>query len=719
MTLEPAGDRTFRKHYIGNLVFELERGKKRNRSFLTRNVMEVLGSHSKRRRQILGQASQSNYDADAIGARPSVHSKQDNSTKTSSARRSLRGPARPGSHPKGAQLTIKPINIRKKLNFREGLKRPEEPPKKRVKREEIPCYCYCAIWDNREGFRSVEPIVKRNQRCTVIQASYDGVPVLDITMDTPFCFEAAELFVPVYSKGISDMGIGDKYTLETKIIPCSSRDPWPIIPVLSKFEGSLVKGDKNQTHPGGYLVSSYVNLPTAPAAEIPMSVALDQDGRTYKTKYGLEVRAHWSRPQPQLDDIFPSRTKHRSPSPRQCPTPKLEPSSYLDLFSTPEIPLVVDDKPPEPCVQVCYKWGLSTSKQSKNDFLPGIFDDFQCYCDKRIFRTLKLLRFHLSSNHDKYTFELEDAGDSNSVSATQRYTFRVRPAPIVRERAANHVKDEREIVWEKPQRPFDIEAYNDGDGSWTGELGIRNRRLRGAAAEVRNPEILSASEVGLVDREKKHYEDTLEISEPRRKRFSIPIARTKNRTSFHRSTSSKKLGTGEELSESDEDVDITWLRERHLTNLSENQSLANAEKEFMCKWDEHIMTEGFPLPRYIADSTVRFTRANLRWLRKPGMLEQFEKHNKTLKTRGIIGQCVMNHCAELIAHTARTPTEDHEQTTPTRIGKGHHDTSSDSVSGHLGIVDSLLRSTYGVCGVCKESTTRRKNLTIYCSSDVS
>lgn len=637
----------------------------------------------------------------------------DSNAKTSTGRRSLRGSVKSDPYAKGAKLTIDLVNIRKKLNFKDGLQREDHRPRKRVKREEIRCHCYLAIWDNREGYRSVEPIVKRNHRCTIIPSTHDGVPVLDITMDRPVQFDASELFVPLKSNGPTKMGMGDKYTLETKIIPSSSADPWPIIPILSKHEGSLIK-DHNQTHPSGYLVASYVNLPTAPAPEVPMSISLDQDGRTYKTKYGLEVRAHWSAQSSQLETVFPPRTKRRSPSPEQCPTPQSEAGSpsYLDLFATENMPAIAKEQhesPAEPKAQVCYQWAYTVANQPKKDFLPGIFEGFRCYCSSRVFRSLKLLRFHLASNHDKYIFELDEASNAKATAAFKRYTFKVKPVPIVRERAANHIKDEREIVWQKPKKPFDIEAYNEGDDSWTGDLSIRKRR--GLAIVSDSPGRKGFS------RERKQPEDTPEIPKPRRRRFKVPVAKTKTKTSFFRSTSSRMLETGEELSESDEDVDISWLRDKHLSNLAQNEYLDEAEKEFMCKWDEHIMGEGFPLPRYIPDSLVRFTRANVAFLKRPHIFQQFEEHTANLLRRNVISDITARYCNGLITDT--TPADEHEDNENSPNSEMDIDQSTTTGQYDSEGARKLPLGTYGICAVCEESTTRRKNLTIFCSNAVS
>ena len=727
MNLKPAADSTFHMHYSGNLIFELERGNQRNRSFLVRNVMEDLRSHSTRQSQALAPSPHPTAAPQGRAASPRdwrSSGTAPQSNRSGAARRSLRGAAKPHAYPEDAELTIDPVNIRKKLNFKDGLHVKDHRPSKRVKREEIRCYCYCAIWDNRDGFRSAEPIVKRNQRCTIGELGHEGDPVLNITIDKPFSFSAAELFVPIRAGSISKMGMGDKYSLEIKIVPCSSRDRWPIIPVLSKFEGSLISRDAIQAHPRGYLVSSYPNLPNAPAVGVPMSVALDQDGRTYKTKYGLDVKASWSCQRPQLDDIFSSR-RLRSPSPRQCPTPKSEPSSvsYLDLLSTSRTEVATSGTSPVAdgsAAQVYYRWSFS-SKQSNKDLRPGVFDGLRCYCNTRIFPTLDLLRFHLSSSHDKYTFHLEEPKGSNGGGPVRRHTFRITPAPIVRERAANHVRDEREMTWKRPKRPFDIKAYNEGDDSWTGEMGVRMRR--GAVLLARTQSLTSPLAIakGGAAGEREQPEKTLAIPAPARQRFKVPAARTRYRTPFYRSTSCRKLDAGESMSESDEDVDDTWLKEKHLNSLRDNGSLTGAEKDFICRWDEHIMREGFPLPHYIADSVVRFTRANVVWLRKSDILPQFRAHTTSLAARKVIGISVVHHCSELIEGSIQTPPDSIGAMSPRddlAAEVGCPSRSSPS-SWKRDQTDPSIRSAYGICGVCHESTTRQKKLTIYCSKEAS
>src|SRR5437763_1522685 len=198
-------ERKFPNRFVGDFNFDIEREQYRSLLFLHRNVMRVLAHHAKRQARSKAIANtaafdEPNTDASASNAKPNhppingnylatnpnttpqgalkqhretampecetsklatPHSAPD--SKRLSVRKQLEGIYRQ----QGAELVLELKNIRKKLNFNYNRPNDGEPDRKRIKRDVVRCQCHVAIWDNRDLFRSPDPVATRSQLCSV------------------------------------------------------------------------------------------------------------------------------------------------------------------------------------------------------------------------------------------------------------------------------------------------------------------------------------------------------------------------------------------------------------------------------------------------------------------------------------------------------------------------------------------------------------------------
>src|SRR6202012_2789389 len=183
-------------------------------------------------------------------------------------------------------------------NFKTNSLHDSERPAKRQKRDTVRCHCHLTIWDNRDGFAAI-PLTTKSSYCFVTGAD-NGVHghFIDLEMERPFIVKAAEIRVPVTTKQISALEIIDKYFLEFKIIPCRADSHWPPMPILGKSDGDHFAHDIKKTGAEelqGAIVARYTHLPTHPGLNIPLSVFFLHEGKTYRTKYGLQVISDWQR----------------------------------------------------------------------------------------------------------------------------------------------------------------------------------------------------------------------------------------------------------------------------------------------------------------------------------------------------------------------------------------------------------------------------------------
>lgn len=639
-------DRKFSKSFIGDSIFDIERERTRCPLFLNRNMRRVLDHHAKMQRT---------RSSAGIGQNTLFRRSSETSLVTPPPRSTrLRDQLIEKFHQEDAELIFDIRSIRRKLNYRENL---DERPRKRIRRETVECKCYFAVWDNRQGHRQLEPILKRCEDCRVTPAdTASDAHAAEIELERPFRIPAREFFVPVTSRDgeISRWEIGDKYLLEIKIIPCNTSDLWPPMPILSKSDDSLARGlvkRKDLAFTEGMLVSNYTNLPHTPPADVPLNVAFDQCGRTFKTKYGLEVNAEWTYPHiydakiKKEDGILIQRVEEEEKNDPLCRS--IDRSSLARSRKSRQKRQEVSS-PVKQNVQVSYAWDIETrtplARESRTTSLEGLYCPV---CHAQEFASLERLQFHFCNIHDKYKFIIEGMEDDPATNKLKSVRFRIEVAEIVRPRAANHVKDEREFSWQRPKRPFDIEAYISGETSWTGALP--RRRTVGTAQAQQGSGTATPSALPL---DRKHtFRPAAEVREIPllvRKKFEVPAAKTRKETSFYRSISHKVMKTGEMLSETDDEIDNDWLVKKQNDAIAETEEWTAAEKNFRQRWNMHIMSEGCPSARYVSDSLIRFVRKNANWLKDMDMLDQFHDLTATLMERGLMDAKILKDCLRIV-----------------------------------------------------------------------
>lgn len=619
--------------------------------------MRVLSHHERRCRRTTSASAESSQSAPSRTINPrNLVAPPPRSTR-------LRDQLIEKFHHQDAELIFDIRSIRRKLNYRENL---DERPRKRARREAIQCRCYLAVWDNRQGHRKPEPILKRSEDCAVTptETTSDN-HAIDIELEGPFRIPAKEFFVPIVDRNgqLSKWAVGDKYLLEIKIIPCNISQLWPPLPILSKSDDSLMRGlvkRDDLAFTEGMLVSNYSNLPHAPPEGVPLNIAFDQGGRTFKTKYGLEVNAEWT--YPHLYDAKLKKEEEMMVSQREDEE-KMDPlcrsieygqkaqTSQRRLNEPELLPLL------KPTIKISYVWDIETKTAVPREFRTTSIEGLYCpVCHIQESTSLKRLQFHLCTNHEKYKFSIESKKYDTEAKRLERVIFRVEVADIVRPRAANRVKDEREFTWQRPKQPFEIEAYISGEQSWVGALP-RRRTAAATASVIPHPGILTsnASSQNLTTPRTDIFRPSAKVPEipsPDRRRFQVPKAKTRRKTSFYRSINHKAMETGEMLSETDDDIDDTWLVKRHHDTLDETEGLTRTERRFRQRWNAHIMSEGCPNTRYTSDSLIRFVRKNMTWLRgtedEADIFAQFQDLAARLMESGVINSSILKDCLQMV-----------------------------------------------------------------------
>lgn len=285
---------------------------------------------------------------------------------------------------------------------------------------------------------------------------------------------------------------------------------------------------------------------------------------------------------------------------------------------------------------------------------------FSCvFCPDRLpHATFDRLHFHYLSFHDHFTFKVH-APPETSPSLFIR-VVQIELATPRYERASDNVSDEREITWNKPENPFDLQQYllEGGLNTWASgkqaNLKIISKAARpgvmlnGAAQAGDSP---SKGRARLTPTPARPGvgppEEVQEVPTKKRKRYEVPDIPG---VAIFRSQSKREVEPGEILSESDIDPDDSWLRVRH--NVEDFPRLTGAAREFTIMFDEHLKNEPTNQgERHVSGMIVRFTRKHAERLGKPHLLKEFKTKLNELESLEMISEEYINYCLGLIAST--------------------------------------------------------------------
>ena len=612
-----------------------------------------------------------------------------------------------------ADLILELKSIRRKLNFTSNCAEPEQRPRKRAKREITRCDCHIALWDNREGFGSSTPIASDTQLCFIKKEDSVNGPFVQIEMDEPLRIKATRLLVRESKKEGAKLVVADKIFMEMKIIPRDSigfSESWPPIPVLRKSDGLWNADTSRRALNGiqGALVSSYTGLPRLPEPNVPLSVGFVFNGKSSQTKFGLEVAASWAVPE---IEPFKNRLSKKSakPTTNHC----LRQASW---FMTEDISSASDNidsnvasnpiaAPPK--ADLTYLFDLPGPNNERDSIRTLDFKGLSCVvCQAREFRSIKDLLFHLMTNHHQYQYMITKEEKYPMTDQVRRLVIKIQPADSIRLKPANDKlgpEGSRPILhkWVAPEEPFDIDAHLNGESSWTGVVPRRR------APNQPTPHV-SQPATGQLTRKTVRFlvaEEVPDLNLRKRRQYKIVTCRVvRTETPFFRSISHRVAMLDEdEMSESDNDIDQSWLRDKHRDSINSSELLNRCEKEFMVRWNAHLMSEYFPHGCFIAESLVRFIRKQRTWLKQSSITKELTKHIVKLRQDRLIDDREALVCFRTL-HSEDEPGAEHTEIQANVDVNSDNNNTGDSIAvkdvSKANLSSTAVGTTPGWCGIC-------------------
>lgn len=352
-------------------------------------------------------------------------------------------------------------------------------------------------------------------------------------------------------------------------------------------------------------------------------------------------------------------------------------------------------------------------------------NDLKCvHCNSRSpFPQFNSLFFHYVVHHALFSFRVSN--EHQRTGEIMERTIHIDMAELQRERASNHVLDEREVDWVMPEEPLDIEKYlYEHDRSWVNyqSKNARQRdeheeRPRGTFTEPVNGTVLVNQQLVLTET----VDDIPELPSKTKKRFLVPKV---SGVTLRRTSSKRVVQAGEWLSESDEDADDSWLRLRQ-----KSRRVNDASCQLTGLYNAHMASEGPLANIHLPHAIVRFTRRHRENLNHPAMLTAFKTKLDHLKLRRYLTEHTKASCLELLQdslddHMAMGRTDTVTgQAGPITLRNDHstHSTANDTGRLSIGAVpiasgmDRSYAPTRDASCMCGKACTTAKGV-IYCSN---
>lgn len=229
--------------------------------------------------------------------------------------------------------------------------------------------------------------------------------------------------------------------------------------------------------------------------------------------------------------------------------------------SNPDGPGVTDK---QQCYRITYIF-TGTSLETRHTTK----DDLSClFCPTKLpYSSFDSLHFHYVTHHAHFSFQMSDGSQSNDPHRDHGVVEKILKININEPqlaRTSDRALDDQEMIWVRPKRPLELKKYlNEDDRSWVNEGMTDLKKVRTRLGQKVSPNRAQSAPVNkqspkpTTKRTIPEYTDVPRLPAKRKKTFKVPKV---SGVTFFRTASKRVIHTGEELEESDEDVDDSWLQ---------------------------------------------------------------------------------------------------------------------------------------------------------------
>lgn len=474
---------------------------------------------------------------------------------------------------------------------------------------------------------------------------------LEVQLDEPFIVPIDKIYVSVNSGRTGDdvtwrRSIPAQYELLVEIKCQDLEDSAELMAVVENESASdchdiLLANE-------GILFAKWKYLPDCPASDRLLGISRVKENKRVKClDYGMALSVGWSR---RRDSPLVRYNRLRQHGDRdhqiQLPTPSASEAS--------------DRQVPRHVIKYTFQ-----AAEERSHIVQGL----NCPICSALrvtpeYPSFARLQLHLLTWHDHFRPEVVEEEQSDD-SASMHYTVRLWPAEKPTE-LAQELSQGEQHAWIAPRRPFDQTAYLNGQDVWTGHAQPRairrahNKRNRDRESEAANSgacvhKISDASGVKRASHKAQRATDTDSLPHMQKQRYKVP---TVPGVRFYRTASKRCFDRDEEVAESDDELDESWLHERLHDDLT-SLALAPDVQEFIEDFNKFVGTGAFAADVLSADGIIRFAEEHAKKGRSKAWRDAFKERVKLLLDHRIIERHDAKVCMDLTKHrqAGAPPTE--------------------------------------------------------------
>lgn len=451
----------------------------------------------------------------------------------------------------------------------------------------------------------------------------------EIHLDDPFSIEVEKIYVTIDRGGNGvyrwKHTIPSHYQLDVEI---KCQDFEDSVQLLELLYGDSAQRKQNLSGKDATLRATWDDLPECPPPGTLLPLQRRRHDDAVDSQYGLELSMGWSRKQDSPLAAYTKSRRECALEQEQLPTPSASDASEKATKNHVITYVFMNERYH---VMESLKCPLCADEPSAR----GRYE----------YPSFDRLHWHLLTWHEHFQPQVED--EERPASTAVRKTVHLWLSDKLAERASKPVNDGDEEIWIAPNRPFDQKAYLKGEDTWTGHPKLRPpgrhglKPGRSMAAAKRHPEsgLLDSSVNKKIRRPAHDVSDILEAPRAKWRVPKVPGIR------FYRTVSKRPFEEGEDVSESDEDVDESWLRARLRDDMS-TLKLNKGSEDFFRDWNSVANEEDFSADVLTREGVVRFTRLFQRRLGDAEYREEFMRFLTRLKSHGVIDSEVFDYCSE-------------------------------------------------------------------------
>ena len=489
-------------------------------------------------------------------------------------------------------------------------------------------------------------------RCGVIESSKAGSTdrTFEVTLDEGFAIDVEKIFVTI-EKGSNSTyrwkrSIPAHYQLNIEI-KCQDHDD--AIKLLSLMERKpALKYRRSLTEKDATLRATWLALPECPALGKSLRL-LRSDGAAHAvdTNYGVELSMGWSRKQDlPLVAYAKSRRAAIVPAQDQLLTPSASDESENTSKEHIITYVLMNERSHTMKNLQCPLCATGTSLRARHEF--SSFDR---------------LHIHFLLWHDHFQPRVEDAEED--ASSVIRKTVHLTLTTKLVEGQIQPLYEGDEDEWIAPQRPFDEKAYLKSEDTWTGHpksKPVTKQDLKAERAHLnafkKQPSATSTSQNPMKSSSRPAPPEVIDIPELPKPRWPLPKVPG---IRFYRTKSKRPFQSDEEVSESDEDVDESWLQAHKRDDMS-SLPLSAGAKDFYQDWNLTLALDDFPADVFAKESLVRFARKfSVKLGHYDEYYNEFKKMVLRLESLNFVDQEVRDYCCKRQKRAPSTPAELPEQ----------------------------------------------------------